>query len=73
MMTCRLDFGTPNSATAVVRGGEAAMCPCLKRRGIRRVVHIHSSFTMVDVIATAANGREKMAQALQRHRSSPRS
>ena len=28
--------------------------------------HIHSSFTMVDVIATAVGGREKMAQALQR-------
>ena len=28
--------------------------------------HIHSSFTMVDVIATAVSGREKMAQALQR-------
>jgi cation diffusion facilitator CzcD-associated flavoprotein CzcO/acetyl esterase/lipase len=28
--------------------------------------HFHSSFTMVDVIATAVSGREKMAQALQR-------
>jgi len=28
--------------------------------------HFHSSFTMVDVIATAVDGREKMAQALQR-------
>jgi cation diffusion facilitator CzcD-associated flavoprotein CzcO/acetyl esterase/lipase len=28
--------------------------------------HIHSSFTMVDVIATAVSGREKMAQALKR-------
>jgi hypothetical protein len=28
--------------------------------------HFHASFTMVDVIATAASGREKMAQALQR-------
>jgi acetyl esterase/lipase len=28
--------------------------------------HIHSSFTMVDVIATAVSGREKMVQALQR-------
>ena len=28
--------------------------------------HLHSSFTMVDVIATAVGGREKMAQALQR-------
>ena len=28
--------------------------------------HFHSSFPMVDVIATAISGREKMAQALQR-------
>jgi hypothetical protein len=28
--------------------------------------HFHASFTMVDVIATAVSGREKMAQALQR-------
>jgi acetyl esterase/lipase len=28
--------------------------------------HFHTSFTMVDVIATAVSGREKMAQALQR-------
>jgi acetyl esterase/lipase len=28
--------------------------------------HIHSTFTMVDVIATAVSGRKKMAQALQR-------
>jgi cation diffusion facilitator CzcD-associated flavoprotein CzcO/acetyl esterase/lipase len=28
--------------------------------------HFHSSFPMVDVIATAVGGREKMAQALQR-------
>jgi acetyl esterase/lipase len=28
--------------------------------------HIHSSFTMVDVLATAVSSREKMAQALQR-------
>jgi acetyl esterase/lipase len=28
--------------------------------------HIHSSFGMVDVIATAVSGREKMARALQR-------
>ena len=28
--------------------------------------HFHSSFTMVDVIATGVSGREKMAQALQR-------
>jgi len=28
--------------------------------------HIHSSFNMVDMIASAASGREKMAQALQR-------
>ena len=28
--------------------------------------HIHSAFTMVDVIATAVSGRRKMAQALQR-------
>ena len=28
--------------------------------------HIHSSVTMVDVIATAVSGGEKMAQALQR-------
>ena len=28
--------------------------------------HFHSSFAMVDVIATSASGREKMAQALQR-------
>ena len=28
--------------------------------------HIHSSFTMVDVIGTAVSGRETMAQALQR-------
>jgi acetyl esterase/lipase len=28
--------------------------------------HFHSSFPMVDVIATAVSGREKMAQALQR-------
>ena len=26
--------------------------------------HFHSSFTMVDVIATAVSGREKMAEAL---------
>ena len=26
MITCGLDFDTSNSATAVVRGGEAAMC-----------------------------------------------
>jgi len=28
--------------------------------------HIHSSFTMVDVIETAVGGRGKMAHALQR-------
>ena len=28
--------------------------------------HFHSSFTMVDVIATAVSGREMMAQALRR-------
>ena len=28
--------------------------------------HFHSSLTMVDVIATAVSGRERMAQALQR-------
>jgi hypothetical protein len=28
--------------------------------------HFHSSFTMIDVIATAVSGREKMAQTLQR-------
>jgi acetyl esterase/lipase len=28
--------------------------------------HIHSSFTMVDVIATGVSGREKMAEALRR-------
>ena len=28
--------------------------------------HFHSSFTMVDMIATTVSGREKMAQALQR-------
>jgi hypothetical protein len=28
--------------------------------------HFHSSFTMIDVIATAVRGREKMAQTLQR-------
>jgi acetyl esterase/lipase len=28
--------------------------------------HFHSSFAMVDVIAIAASGHEKMAQALQR-------
>ena len=28
--------------------------------------HTQSSFTMVDVIATAVGGREKMAQALRR-------
>ena len=28
--------------------------------------HIHSSFTMVEVMATTVSGREKMAQALQR-------
>ena len=28
--------------------------------------HFHSSFTMVNVIATAVSGREKMARAMQR-------
>jgi hypothetical protein len=43
MITCGLDFGTSNSAIAAVRGGEAAMCPCFKRRRIRRVAHIQSN------------------------------
>jgi molecular chaperone DnaK (HSP70) len=43
MIICGLDFGTSNSAIAVVRGGEAAMCPCLERRRIRRVAHIQSN------------------------------
>jgi hypothetical protein len=40
--------------------------PACRSSSCRRPGHFHSSFTMVNVIPTAASGREKMAQALQR-------
>ncbi len=45
---------------------EAQAAPGVPVEQVQARGHIHSSFTMVDVIATAVSGREKMAQALQR-------
>ena len=61
-MTCEFDpLRDEGVAYAEALGAAGVPVEQLKARG-----HIHTSFTMVDVVITGASGRARMAEVLRR-------